>query len=236
MGRRLRDFSVLLLVLVVGFVLLFGMDWGAGPSAQLRDYLVRNATQQTGSINLVSSIYLGYRDFDTLGETIVMLVAVLGVATILRHRVESERNDLPQARMPSSEIVDLISRKLIPYVLLFGFYLVTYGHLSPGGGFQGGVVLSTGLVMLALSRGVAGARRLFPARTLNAVETGAFLTFLLAGTIGIITGPAFLGNFLPIGRAGEVPSAGFIFLLNIVIGLKVGSGMTLICFSTMAEH
>ena len=132
--------------------------------------------------------------------------------------------------MKDSEIVSMISRKLVPYILLFGLYLISYGHLSPGGGFQGGVVLASGLVLLALARGVGSAQKLFPEKNLGFTEMGGFSLFLFMGIGGLIAGGYFLQNFLPLGKAGEVPSAGFIFFLNLIIGLKVGAGITLICF------
>jgi len=94
-----------------------------------------------------------------------------------------------------SEIVDMVSRKLTPYILLLGLYLISFGHLSPGGGFQGGAVLATGVIQLALARGVKETRDLFPLRRFNLVETAGFFLFLLIGAIGMFAGLSFLGNF-----------------------------------------
>lgn len=132
--------------------------------------------------------------------------------------------------MKESEIVSVISRKLVPYILIFGLYLISYGHLSPGGGFQGGVVLASGIILLALARGTDSAQKLFPGRNLRIVEAKAFFLFLFMGIGGLVAGGYFLQNFLPLGKAGEVPSAGFIFFLNLIIGLKVSAGISLICF------
>ena len=138
--------------------------------------------------------------------------------------------------MKQSTIVDLVSRKLVPYILLFGLYLISYGHLSPGGGFQGGAVLSSAILLLCLSRGVEATRRLFSYRAVSAVEITAFALFLAIAAAGMVAGVSFLGNFLPLGRIGEVPSAGFILFLNLVIGLEVGAGITLICFALLKEE
>lgn len=138
--------------------------------------------------------------------------------------------------MKESKIVDLISRKLVPFILLFGLYLISYGHLSPGGGFQGGAVLSSAILLLCLSRGVEATRSLFTSRAVNAIEIAAFALFLAMAAAGIAVGVSFLGNFLPLGRIGDVPSAGFILFLNLVIGLEVGAGITLILFSLLREE
>lgn len=132
--------------------------------------------------------------------------------------------------MHKTDILDVIARKLAPFVLLFGCYLVAYGHLSPGGGFQGGVVLASGVILLILCKGVASIQQVFPLRAVNFVETLGFLGFLLMGLIGLIVSGHFLKSFLSIDNAAETPGAGFILLLNLIIALKVGAGMTLICF------
>lgn len=132
--------------------------------------------------------------------------------------------------MKESEIVIMISRKLAPYILLFGLYLISFGHLSPGGGFQGGVVLASGVILLYLSRGITCTQRTFTEEKLGLAEAWMFFFFLLMGVSGLIAGKYFLGNFLPLGKAGKVPSGGFIFFLNLIIGIKVGAGISLICF------
>lgn len=134
-----------------------------------------------------------------------------------------------------SELVDIVSRKLAPFVLLFGFYVIAHGHLSPGGGFQGGVVLASGIILLVLSRGLESTQRSFPAGSLRLVEITAILLILAMGIGGILAGKGFLGNFLPLGRPGEVPSAGFIFFLNLLIGLEVGTGVSLILFHLLRK-
>ena len=131
--------------------------------------------------------------------------------------------------MERSQIVTMVSRKLVPFILLFGLYLISYGHLSPGGGFQGGVVLASGIILLFLSHGFTLVQRNFSERRLNLTELLMVFLFLLLGLAGLSLGKYFLGNILPLGEAGEIPSAGFILLLNMIIGLKVGTGITLIC-------
>jgi len=132
--------------------------------------------------------------------------------------------------MEESEIVTITSRKLVPYILLFGLYLISYGHLSPGGGFQGGVVLGAGIILLWLSHSLSSAEERLSSEEANFVELAMILLFISLGLIGVLTGRRFLENFLPLGKVGEVPSAGFILLLNLIIGLEVGAGITLIFY------
>ena len=138
--------------------------------------------------------------------------------------------------MNDSELVDVISRKLVPFILLFGCYLISHGHLSPDGGFQGGAVLAAGITLLCLSRGVRDTRRTFPLRRVSLTESVAFLVILAMGAIGLVLGRRFLGNFLPLGEPGRIPSALFIFLLNLLIGLKVGAGITVVLLGLLGEE
>lgn len=138
--------------------------------------------------------------------------------------------------MIKTDILVIVSRKLAPFILLFGCYLITYGHLTPGGGFQGGVVLASGIVLLLLSRGNEEVQRLFPISVLHMSESLGLLFFLLIGLASLFTGDGYLSNFLPLGEIEEIPHAGFIFILNAIIGVKVGSGMTIICIYLFKEE
>lgn len=138
--------------------------------------------------------------------------------------------------MHKTDILDVVARKLAPFILLFGCYLITYGHLSPGGGFQGGVVLASGIILLLLSKGVVAVQELFPTRAINLVEILGFLGFLAVGLVGFFFRGHFLDNIFPVETVDEVPHAGFIFLLNLIIGLKVGAGMTLLCYYLLKDE
>jgi len=132
-----------------------------------------------------------------------------------------------------TKIVRNVARKLFPVLVLFAFYLIIYGHISPGGGFQGGVVLGSSLILLYLSEGPERVEKKFKNSQLAMLEAIGVLTFVGIGFLGIILGKHFLGNFLPIGRVGMVPSAGLVLLLNLFIGTKVGAGISLIFYALM---
>jgi len=138
--------------------------------------------------------------------------------------------------MRQSEIVDVSSRKLAPYVLLFGLYLVFYGHISPGGGFQGGVVLASGIILLALSRSVRTATTLFPVSRMRLSEAWAFCAFLGLGIVGLIAGASFLGDFLGSTLFPGIPKHAFLIIANLIIGLKVGAGISIMCVALMSPH
>ncbi|MBD3278671.1 MAG: sodium:proton antiporter [Candidatus Aegiribacteria sp.] len=138
--------------------------------------------------------------------------------------------------MKKTTILDLTSRKLVPFMLLFGFYLLAYGHASPGGGFQGGVVIASGVILLFVAQGTAAAETFFPLPYLTRVETVAFLFFLGAGLAGILAGAGFLGNPIAHVQAEAVPRFSMVLLLNLIIGIEVGSGVSLICLRLFREE
>lgn len=138
--------------------------------------------------------------------------------------------------MKKTDILDLISRKLSPFMFLFGFYLLTYGHISPGGGFQGGVVIASGVILLAVSRGVESAELLFSSFRLSLAEAVAFGLLLAAGIAGMAAGVGFLGDPLATQPAAAVPRASMLLLFNFLIGIKVAAGVSLICLRLFREE
>ncbi len=123
-------------------------------------------------------------------------------------------------------LVRVIVRALLPLLLLFGFYIISYGHLSPGGGFQGGMILAGAVVTFYLAFGYQILER-FSHLTLELVEAAAILLFFAVGLVGLF-GRGFLDNLLPSGIPGNLLSGGFVPVLNFVVGLKVAAGTLLI--------
>jgi multicomponent Na+:H+ antiporter subunit B len=133
--------------------------------------------------------------------------------------------------MGSSKIIKTIAQKLFPFIVLFGFYLISHGHLSPGGGFQGGVVLGTAIILLALSHSIEQTEKKFKSRWLNMLEKLGILTLIFLGFLGIFLGHSFLSNFLPLGKPGQIASGGLMLLFNIAIGIKIAAGVSVIFYA-----
>jgi multicomponent Na+:H+ antiporter subunit B len=113
----------------------------------------------------------------------------------------------------TSRIVKTVSRTIIPFIFLFGIYIIIHGHLSPGGGFQGGVIISMGAILIIISYGYDAIRNY--AKSLSLIEALGVASFIFMGLTGIFVGKSFFS------------SIGTIWLLNIIIGLKVSSGIVL---------
>ena len=124
---------------------------------------------------------------------------------------------------------------LIGPVALFGIYIVTHGQVSPGGGFQGGVILATAPLLIYLAGEFETLRRIAPhwlAEVSEAVGAGGYI---LIGLIGTLAGEPFLTNVLPFGKAGEVTSGGIVPLINLTVGLEVSAGFLLLLMLFLEE-
>ncbi|MEJ6949711.1 MnhB domain-containing protein [Natronospora cellulosivora (SeqCode)] len=123
------------------------------------------------------------------------------------------------------EIVNTITRFLLPFITLFGIYLIVHVHLSPGGGFSGGTVIGSAFVLFSLSYGVSVQEKKLSHRTSALLESFGGLWYIFLGMIALFLGQNFLANsgVFPLGRVGSLFSSGMIILVNIGLGLKVAS-------------
>jgi multicomponent Na+:H+ antiporter subunit B len=125
-------------------------------------------------------------------------------------------------------IVKVITKLLFPFILLYGFYVILHGHLSPGGGFSGGAIIGGGFVLFTLSFGLVQAEKMLPHRLLKVVESGGLIWYVLIGLVGVFAGGAFLSNRVagfPMGETYKLFSSGMILLITFGIGMKVASTM-----------
>lgn len=123
-----------------------------------------------------------------------------------------------------SLIVKTITRLTVGLILLYGIYIVLHGHLSPGGGFAGGVIIALSFIHLVLAFGKEEALKRVTQTWISFFESFGALLFLSIGLVGFIKG-AFFSNWAPLGKTYDFFSAGIIPLSNIAIGLKVSFGL-----------
>jgi multicomponent Na+:H+ antiporter subunit B len=196
----------------------------------ISDYIITYGLHDTGSLNLITAVLYDYRAFDSLGESTVIFGAVSGIVLILSRKM------LPVSSKGLSFIVKRTLGIMTPFIALFGFYVITHGHLSPGGGFQGGVILAAISIIFSIVYGSAFDYRRYSPQTKTVLETGGALTFLVLGLAGIVMEGAFLKNlgFLTAER-GTLISAGSIPYINIGVGFKVGAGLAIIFYSMIQK-
>jgi len=226
------------LVAAAGFaaLMLWGLS-GLPPFGEYRgpygDVLNAVAVGERRATNVVAAVTFDYRGVDTMGEEFILFAAVIGTAILLRAQRDEEEQDPSEtvegrSAPPTSSAVRVLGLALLGPIVLFGIYVVAHGHLSPGGGFQGGVVLATGALLVFLSGEYVTLRRVEPADLIDAAESAGAAGYVVIGLAGLLAGGAFLDNLLPLGEPGALVSAGTMPLINLAVGLEVAGGFVLL--------
>ncbi|HOP82983.1 MAG TPA: Na(+)/H(+) antiporter subunit B [Fervidobacterium sp.] len=171
---------------------------------------------EDGSANVVTSIVVNYRSFDTLGEVSVLFCAAIGVG-ILASMLKSKR----RIEFEEHKILRTSTGIALPLILLFGAYIFIHGHLSPGGGFPGGTTIALGVLLLMLSN-----NEFKVTDVAKHVEQSAGAGYVVVGLMGMAIGGVFLINFLPTGVVGNLFSAGVVPIVYTFIGFKVGAELS----------
>ncbi|MDU0353013.1 DUF4040 domain-containing protein [Paraglaciecola aquimarina] len=144
--------------------------------------------------NVVTAILGSFRGYDTLGEVFVVFAACIGVLFIL---------GVSPARKPSQVIEkksglrhhlipQVVGRLVIPFIVLFGLYVQFHGEYGPGGGFQAGAIIATGVILYALLEGGPAALRAIPRAVLLGMVVGGALLYGGVGVVCMLMGGAFL--------------------------------------------
>lgn len=182
-------------------------------------YYAEHTARDIGAANIVTAIIVTYRGLDTLGEVTVLFLTAAIVGLVLAQG--KRREDQPQRELPpAGELLLTGTRLLLPLILLFGAYVFLHGHLTPGGGFQGGAIVASATLLLLLSNPL----QRFSHRLISVIESTAGVAFVVIGVVGMLWGGGFLDNrILPIGTFGELFSAGAIPIIYALVGLKVGA-------------
>jgi len=216
--------AAILLTLALLGVIFMQMLAHYSPSIALNPlsrHYVASGPNELGAANIVTAVVVTYRGLDTLGEVAVLFISAAGVGLLLRRQA----GEIPREkhRCPSSELVGTAIHFLLPLIFVLGIYIFLNGHLTPGGGFQGGAVLASGIMLLLLAD---------PDTRLNHgiiewLESSSGFSYVLVGILGLILAGGFLDNrFLGLGTLGQLFSAGAIPVIYIFIGLKVGTELS----------
>lgn len=222
--------SGLLAVLLIGFGRLpaFGRYHGAyGLLVSRVEPALRHAT------DIVTALNFDLRAFDTLGEEFILFASVSGVALLLRRvredsRVERASGIEDHRFSGASEALGLTTLVLLPLLVALGGYLVLHGQLTPGGGFQGGIVLAAAPLCILLAGRYLALKGIAPQWALEALDTVGAAAYALIGLGGLIFTGTFLKNFLPLGTSGQLLSAGMMPLNSLAVGIEVTGAFLLV--------
>ena len=195
---------------------------------------VERGLEETGAVNIVSGMILDYRAFDTLGESHVLFTALICVMILLRvdHKnMRSEYEDyytVLSDRYYSLErdtIIRTMGKILLPCIFVYGIYILLNGQNSPGGGFSGGAVMGTGLIITAAAFGFDRVDSFLPLRVSMWMTFLSLMFYSFAKGYVFFTGANGLENHIPKGVPGAILSGGLILPLDIAVGLVVAGTM-----------
>ena len=219
-------------VLLVGFLLVFAAqdfpEWGNPQSPASKSPVSSHFIAETGVDtevpNMVTAVLADYRGFDTMFETVVVFIAGMAVLAILKNSVKkgSVRFDHIVDVEPDLIVTNTV-RLIVPVIQIFAFYVLAHGHVSPGGGFQGGVLMGASFILVALSWDLETALARFP---MNRCIIVAAAGILLYGGIGLLS--MFLGGeFLDYAELEKVlPVSREMARYHAMLGVEIGVGLT----------
>lgn len=146
-----------------------------------------------------------------------------------------------------SKIVRVMANVVFGFTMVFGFYVVLHGHLTPGGGFQGGAVMASGIALLVIAYGIIEMDRYLKSINFSTVEALGLLGFIGIALLGLVSGlHVFFGNFLAgnekwfifskvppggIPNPGNLNTGGVLPLMSLAVGMEVLAGISLIVIS-----
>lgn len=190
-------------------------------SAPLMDFFTTNFFAETGASNAVAGIYLNYRVFDTLFEALMLMVSVMEVINVSwanRHEDQYQYEPDDINRKNNSEIVIRMVGIIYPFVILIGLYVILNGHVSPGGGFQGGSILATALI----SRYLVYPNFDIDLDLIERLEKILFFFIILVPVVYV---------FMRVQPENTLLSHQvYMVIMNSLIGLKVFSGLSIIFY------
>lgn len=244
-GTRQALFIVCGLALLALFVCAVHQLPGFGHyRGRYGDVLNRETVYERHITDVVTAVNFDWRGIDTLGEESILFLSVVGTVVLLRRQPKQEKHSErdPQAHDESSDRVPLPTEAtrvatlgLIGPLVVFGLYLVTHGHLTPGGGFQGGVILATAPLLVYIAGDLKTFKQIANHELVEVAEGFGIGGFFLLGLVGMIIGGEYLRNVLPLGTTGHLFSGGIVPLINVCTGTAVAAGLVSVIYAFL-EH
>ncbi len=197
---------------------------------------IEQSPVEVGLPNMVTSVLASYRGFDTLGETVVVFAAMIGVLTLLSVR-RKEDDEAPDSGLKSHRVLHVVAKIIIPFVILFALYVQFHGDYGPGGGFQAGVIAAAAIILYALVFGLPMALRVISPKFLQILAPLGVLLYASVGIYSMFMG----GNFLDYNKLAHDPVHGQhygIIIIELGVGITVFAVMLSIfyAFASQAER
>lgn len=235
---RYKPALALSIVLVTGALLIYGtldMPHFASADAPIHQHVapryINDSMGEVGVPNIVTSVLASYRGYDTLGETLVIFTAGIGVMALLlvsRETKDQSRKMVP-ADMQQQIILRVVAKMMIPLILLFALYVQFHGDYGPGGGFQAGVIFAAGVILYTMLFGLSKAQRVFKQGVLELLTALGVLIYGGVGVVCLLKGGHFLDYSVLRHNAVHGQHLG-ILLVELGVGITVASVMITLFF------
>jgi multicomponent Na+:H+ antiporter subunit B len=170
--------------------------------------------------NVVTAVVFDYRGFDTMGEEFILFAAVVGVVLLLRNDRDPPRDEVDPVRSDAIRVFGVI---MVGVVAVVGLWLAAFGLVTPGGGFQGGVVLAGAGALVFVASGYQPWRRLAREQALDGFEGGGAAAYVVLGIAALVVSAPFLHNLLGRGQTGGLNSGGSMPILNWAVAIEVAA-------------
>ena len=212
--------------------------WGSyrGPYG---DFISNLAVYERHATDAVNAINYDYRGFDTLGEEFILFTSVLGVMLLLRREEGAETKPAGGNKIQDttslSPTIQAASLPAVFITVIFGLYIGCHGQLTPGGGFQAGVILASAPVLIYLAQNTRAFVRITSHPGIEMVEAFGAASYALIGMAPLFAGVPLLTNILPLGKTGDAFSAGTISLISFCVGFEVTAAFLLVTFTYLQE-
>ncbi len=215
-------------VCLTAILLVRGMDdlphYGDSQSptnaGRIGQHYIQQIENETHVPNLVTAVLADYRSYDTMFETVVIFTAGIAIIAILKGLPPLSRPGRPTTA-PNDLIIQLTCRMLIPVIQLFALYVLAHGHHSPGGGFQGGVIMGASFILLALAHDLPSTLKRFSQRNFLICAALGIIIYASFGVASLLLGGDFLdyGVLHQIGLGKTEIDAHYHSMLGVEVGV-----------------
>ncbi|MFT5594521.1 MAG: multicomponent Na+:H+ antiporter subunit B [Oceanicoccus sp.] len=233
----------LLVVVVTGAALIYGtLDMPPFGHADnpIHEHVapryIEESPKEVGLPNMVTSVLASYRGFDTLGETVVVFSAMIGVLALLGV-ARREEDNTPESGLETHQVLHVVAKLIIPLIILFALYVQFHGDFGPGGGFQAGVIAAAAFILYALVFGLPMAFKVIAPKVLQLMASFGVILYASVGLFSMYKG----GHFLDYNKLVADPLAGQhygIIIIELGVGITVFAVMLSIfyAFGSQAER
>jgi len=238
---RHKPLLALVVVVITGGLLIYGtldMPYFGSAAAPIHQHVapryINDSMQEVGVPNVVTSVLASYRAFDTFGEVVVIFtagIAVLALLLVVRRPEEIEQIDSLNEKMHEKHLIPrVVTKMMIPFIMLFAFYVQFHGDFGPGGGFQAGVIFAAAIFLYTMLFGMATARRVINQSRIQLFAAIGVLLYGCVGVVSLLNGKEFF-DYSALAKDALAGQHLGILLIELGVGITVASVMIIIFFN-----